>query len=58
MRGLGRRAFATPAGQIRQTFTETLFYAEVYLPICKILGVQSLEMRNRSSQRKSLKMAT
>jgi acyl-[acyl-carrier-protein] desaturase len=35
-------------------FNESLFYSEVYLPICKVLAIESAEMRNRSSQRKSL----
>jgi acyl-[acyl-carrier-protein] desaturase len=36
-------------------FSEDLFYGEVYLPICKVLGVDSSEMRNRAARRKSLK---
>src|SRR4051812_5280077 len=35
-------------------FNESLFYAEVYLPILKVLGLKRVEMRNGSIRRKSL----
>jgi acyl-[acyl-carrier-protein] desaturase len=37
-------------------FNESLFYAEVYLPICNLLGISRAEMRNQTAQRKSLKV--
>jgi acyl-[acyl-carrier-protein] desaturase len=38
-------------------FNESLFYSEVYLPILQMLGIERSEMRNRSIQRKSLRVA-
>jgi acyl-[acyl-carrier-protein] desaturase len=35
-------------------FNESLFYADVYLPILRVLGIDRSEMRNRILQRKSL----
>jgi len=39
-------------------FNESMFYAEIYLPICKLLGISRAEMRNQTAQRKSLKAGT